>query len=144
MTSNVNFVSVSSSRCHVKGHVSVHLHLAALAQSGAGAPGLGGRPASTGAQKGHDQATAGPAPTQASTKAAAPPGGPSTSGAGPVSRHGRPQHLHVWRHEGGVCGAEGPGDGQRPDGDGARGDGVGPGDGYDSQTAESPHPEVSF
>lgn len=125
-----HFSSGVNQRRHVQGHVSVQLDLSALPQTGAGAPGLGGSQASVGSQESHDQSSAGAARAPASAQDAAPPGGPSASGAGPVSGRGRPQHLHVWRHEGGVRRAEGPGDGQRPDGDGAGGDGVDARDGY--------------
>lgn len=113
---------------HVEGHVSVHVHLAALPQAGAGLPGVGGRPASFGSQESHDQGPSASGPL-ASPQAAEAAGGPGPSTSGALQGHGRPQHLPVWGHEGSVCGAEGPRHGQRPDGDGARGDGVGPRDG---------------
>lgn len=118
-----------SLRCHVKGDISLHVHLAALSEAGAGVPGVGGCSASVGSQERHDQGPAAQGPqASSSTQAAAgagaaaaaeAPGGPGPSTPGPVQRHGRPQHLHVWGHERSVRGAEGPWDGQRPDGDGA-------------------------
>lgn len=128
---NVTFNSVTGppSRCHVKGHISFHPHLPALPETGAGASGLGRRPASVGSQESDDQGPAAPS-AQASSQAAAAPAGPGPCPPGPLQRHGGPQHLHVRGHERSVRGAEGPRHGQRPDGDGAGGDGVGPGDGY--------------
>ncbi len=103
---------------HVKRHISFHVHLAALSESGAGDPRVGGCSTSVGSKKSHDQGPAASGP-QASSQAAAPPGGPGPSTAGPVQRHSHPQHLHVWGYERSVCSAEGPCDGQRPDGDSA-------------------------
>ena len=105
-------------RRHVKGHISIHLYLAALPETGAAVSGVGGCTAGFGTQASHDQ---GPAASgsQAPSQAAADPRGPSPSTPGPLQGHSHPQHLHVWGHERSVRCTKGPSNGQRADGDGA-------------------------